>query len=123
MLVYGHKGRLFRGAICSAYPGIRHAYFQRSEAATSFAEAGRLSCRCHAAALSPMDDQPGEATSVDFGLSENDRMILDTARQFVARELDPLLPQVQAADLEGRAFPDGEALEDLQARAREAGFR
>src|SRR5207302_79090 len=59
---------------------------------------------------------------MDFSLSDEQRMILGTVREFVSRELMPLEAQIQRAELEGRHFPDHSALRQLQASARKAGL-
>jgi acyl-CoA dehydrogenase len=59
---------------------------------------------------------------MDFGLSDEQRMILATVRDFVTRELVPLEADVQRAELEGRKFPDRPALRRVQEKARAAGL-
>ncbi|TMD07407.1 MAG: acyl-CoA dehydrogenase [Chloroflexi bacterium] len=59
---------------------------------------------------------------MDFGLSDEQRMILATVRDFVTRELVPLEAEVQRGELEGRKFPDRPALRRLQEKARAAGL-
>ena len=59
---------------------------------------------------------------MDFGLTEEQRMVLGTVREFVARELLPLEPQVQRAELEGRPYPEAADLHRLQQKARTAGL-
>ncbi len=59
---------------------------------------------------------------MDFGLSDEQRMILATVRDFVQRELVPLEADVQRAELEGRKFPDRPALRRVQEKARAAGL-
>ena len=59
---------------------------------------------------------------MDFGLSDEQRMILATVRDFVQRELIPLEADVQRAELEGRKFPDRSALRRVQEKARAAGL-
>jgi acyl-CoA dehydrogenase len=59
---------------------------------------------------------------MDFSLSSEQKMILDTVREFVRRELMPLEPEVQKADAEGRVFMDRPRLRALQQRARTAGL-
>jgi acyl-CoA dehydrogenase len=59
---------------------------------------------------------------MDFDLTDEQRMILDTVREFTTRELRPLEADVQRAELEGRHFPSGPELRALQAKAREAGL-
>ena len=59
---------------------------------------------------------------MDFGLSDEQRAMLDTVRRFVREELDPLLPEVQRADLRGERFPDRATTQQLQEKARKAGM-
>src|SRR5438445_3953655 len=59
---------------------------------------------------------------MDFSLSDEQRMILGTVREFVGRELMPLEAPIQRAELEGRHFPDRSTLRQLQGTAREAGL-
>ena len=59
---------------------------------------------------------------MDFSLSDEQRMILGTVREFVSRELMPLEAQIQRAELEGRHIPDHSTLRQLQASARKAGL-
>ncbi len=59
---------------------------------------------------------------MDFGLSEEERMILQTVREFVRKEVAPLLTEVQKAEVRGERFPDRQTVKDLQARARTAGL-
>src|SRR5256885_17063695 len=59
---------------------------------------------------------------MDFALSDEQRMILGTVRQFVQKELLPLEAEIQRAELEGRQFPDRNAIRQLQATARKAGL-
>lgn len=59
---------------------------------------------------------------MDFGLSEEQRMILDTVREFVRRELSPLLPEVQRAEIRGERFPDRSTARTLHDRAKAAGL-
>ena len=59
---------------------------------------------------------------MDFSLSDEQRMILDTVRAFVQKELMPLEAEVQRAELEGRNFPDRPTIRQLQASARKAGL-
>lgn len=59
---------------------------------------------------------------MDFSLSPEQRMILDTVREFVRRELIPLEREMQRAEMEGRVFPDQETLRNVQAKAREIGL-
>ncbi|TME85117.1 MAG: acyl-CoA dehydrogenase [Chloroflexi bacterium] len=59
---------------------------------------------------------------MDFALSDEQRMILGTVRQFVQKELLPLEAEIQRAELEGRQFPDRNTVRQLQATARKAGL-
>lgn len=59
---------------------------------------------------------------MDFALSDEQRMMLDTVRRFVRDELEPLLPEVQRADIRGERFPDSTTLRELQEKARKAGM-
>src|SRR3954447_347818 len=72
--------------------------------------------------------RPGEpsatayALAVDFGLTDEQRMILDTTREFVRRELLPLEQEVSRAEIQGRDFPDRQTLKALQQKAKSAGL-
>src|SRR5437762_1024266 len=59
---------------------------------------------------------------MDFSLSDEQRMILGTVREFVQKELLPLEAEIQRAELEGRQFPDRTTIRQLQATARKAGL-
>src|SRR5438552_11704587 len=59
---------------------------------------------------------------MDFSLSDVQRMILGTVREFVHKELLPLEADIQRAELEGRHFPDRSTLRQLQGTARKAGL-
>ena len=59
---------------------------------------------------------------MDFGLSEEERMILGTVREFVQKEVVPLLPEVHKAEVRGERFPDRSIRRSLQERARTAGL-
>jgi acyl-CoA dehydrogenase len=59
---------------------------------------------------------------MDFSLTDDQRMILDTVRTFRDRELIPLRSKVQEADMEGKLFPDPDTLRALQLKAKEAGL-
>jgi acyl-CoA dehydrogenase len=59
---------------------------------------------------------------MDFELSAEQRMILDTVRAFVQKEVMPLEAEIQRAELEGRQFPDRPTIRKLQAAARTAGL-
>lgn len=59
---------------------------------------------------------------MDFGLSDEQRMILATVREFVTRELLPLEAEAQRAELEGRTFPASADVRRLQQKAKTAGL-
>ena len=59
---------------------------------------------------------------MDFGLSEEQRMILQTVRDVVRKEVAPLLTEVQKAEIRGERFPDRPTIRSLQAKARTAGL-
>src|SRR5579859_647473 len=59
---------------------------------------------------------------MDFGLTDEQRMILQTVREFVQKEVAPLLPEVQKAEIRGERFPDRSTIRGLQAKARTAGL-
>src|SRR5690349_21541595 len=59
---------------------------------------------------------------MDFGLSEEERIILQTVREFTRKEIAPLLTEVQKAEIRGERFPDRATLRSLQANARTAGL-
>jgi acyl-CoA dehydrogenase len=59
---------------------------------------------------------------MDFALTDEQKMILDTTREFVRRELLPLESQITRAEMEGRDFPDRDTLRALQDKARGAGL-
>ena len=59
---------------------------------------------------------------MDFGLSDEQRMILATVGQFVSRELLPLEAAAQRAELDGHDFPDATEIRRLQQKARTAGL-
>ncbi len=59
---------------------------------------------------------------MDFGLSDEEKMIINTVRQFVARELLPLEPLVSREEIAGRRFPDLATLRELQQKAKTAGL-
>jgi acyl-CoA dehydrogenase len=62
------------------------------------------------------------AASMDFALSDEQKMILTTVREFVKRELVPLEGQVSRAEIEGRVFPDAKTVRELQLKAKSAGL-
>jgi acyl-CoA dehydrogenase len=59
---------------------------------------------------------------MDFALSDEQTMMLDTVRRFVRKELDPLLPEVQRAEIRGQRFPDRGTVTSLQEKAKTAGI-
>src|SRR6202022_4911457 len=59
---------------------------------------------------------------MDFGLTNEQRMILGTVREFVTKELLPLEAEAQRAELEGRSFPGPSDIRRLQQRAKTAGL-
>src|SRR2546429_3446394 len=59
---------------------------------------------------------------MDFGLTDEQRMILGTVREFVTRELLPLGAEARRAELDGRSFPGPDDIRRLQQRAKTAGL-
>jgi acyl-CoA dehydrogenase len=59
---------------------------------------------------------------MEFGLTDEQRMILATVREFVTKELLPLEAEAQRAELEGRSFPGPGDIRRLQQRAKTAGL-
>lgn len=61
---------------------------------------------------------------MDFRLSQEEKLILETVRNFVRSELMPLEPELQKAEIEGwgHKFPDAETTGRLQLKARELGL-
>lgn len=59
---------------------------------------------------------------MDFALTDEQRLMLGTVREFVTRELMPVEADVQRAELEGRQFPDRATLRALREKARKAGL-
>jgi acyl-CoA dehydrogenase len=59
---------------------------------------------------------------VNFGLTNEQRMILGTVREFVTKELLPLEAEAQRAELDGRSFPGPGDIRRLQQRAKTAGL-
>src|SRR5260221_8700205 len=59
---------------------------------------------------------------MDFGLSDEEKMILQTVREFTDKEVRPLLPEVQKAEIRGERFPDRDTLKSLRQKARTAGL-
>src|SRR2546421_11005889 len=59
---------------------------------------------------------------MDFGLNDEQRMILATVREFVTRELLPMEAPAQRAELEGRTLLEPADLRRLEQRAKTAGL-
>jgi acyl-CoA dehydrogenase len=59
---------------------------------------------------------------MDFGLSDEEKMILQTVREFTSKEVRPLLPEVQKAEIRGERFPDQATITALQRKAKIAGL-
>lgn len=61
---------------------------------------------------------------MDFRLSQDQKLILETVRDFVRAELMPLESELQKAEIEGKGhlFPDDETEKRLQARAKALGL-
>jgi acyl-CoA dehydrogenase len=59
---------------------------------------------------------------VDFSLTEEERQIRDTVRSFIRKEVMPLEPEVLRNERAGQPAVAPEALEELRAKARSAGF-
>ncbi len=61
---------------------------------------------------------------MDFRLSPEEKLILETVQSFVQSDLMPLEQELQQAELEGHGqdFPDQETLRRLQLKARELGL-
>src|SRR5207302_2950522 len=59
---------------------------------------------------------------MDFGLTNEQRMILGTVREFVTKELLPLEAEAQRAELDGHSFPGPDDIRRLQQRAKTAGL-
>jgi len=59
---------------------------------------------------------------MDFGLADEQRLILGTVREFVTKELLPLEAEAQRAELDGRSFPGPDDIRRLQQRAKTAGL-
>jgi acyl-CoA dehydrogenase len=59
---------------------------------------------------------------MDFGLTDEQRMILGTVREFVTKELLPLEAEAQRAELDGQTFPGPGDIRRLQQRAKTAGL-
>jgi acyl-CoA dehydrogenase len=59
---------------------------------------------------------------MDFGLDNEQRLILATVREFVTRDLLPLEAEAQRAELDGRSFPGQTDIRRLQQKAKTAGL-
>ena len=59
---------------------------------------------------------------IDFSLGDEERQIRGTVRSFIEKEVMPLEPEVLRNERAGRPGLDGDALRDLQLRARKIGF-
>src|SRR5438093_1319721 len=59
---------------------------------------------------------------MDFALTNEQRMILATVREFVTRELLPLEPEAQRAERQGRSFPEPADVRRLEQKAKTAGL-
>ena len=59
---------------------------------------------------------------MEFGLTDEQRMILATVREFVSKELLPLEAEAQRAELDGGSFPGPGDIRRLQQRAKTAGL-
>jgi len=59
---------------------------------------------------------------MEFGLTDEQRMILATVREFVTKELLPVEAEAQRAELDGRSFPGPGDMRRLQQRAKTAGL-
>jgi len=59
---------------------------------------------------------------MDFGLDNEQRLILATVREFVTRDLLPLEAEAQRAELDGRTFPGQTDIRRLQQKAKTAGL-
>src|SRR5467141_3649741 len=59
---------------------------------------------------------------MDFGLTNEQRMILGTVRDLVTKELLPLEAEAQRAELDGRSFPGPDDHRRLQQKAKAAGI-
>ncbi|MGH2364914.1 MAG: acyl-CoA dehydrogenase family protein [Chloroflexota bacterium] len=59
---------------------------------------------------------------MDFALTDEQKMIVATTREFVRRELLPLEPEVGRAEREGRVWPDRAKARELQQKAKTAGL-
>ena len=59
---------------------------------------------------------------MDFMLTDEERMVQKTIRDFVEKELIPLEPQVLRNEREGKPGLSHEQLHELQMKAKEIGF-
>lgn len=61
---------------------------------------------------------------MDFRLSSEQKLILETVRTFIRTELMPLEGELQEAELAGRGheFPDADTMRNLQLKARDLGL-
>src|SRR5688500_5765087 len=59
---------------------------------------------------------------MDFALSDEQKMIVQTVREFVRKDLSPLLTEVQKAEVRGERFPDRSTTRELQQKAKTAGL-
>jgi alkylation response protein AidB-like acyl-CoA dehydrogenase len=59
---------------------------------------------------------------IDFSLSDEQRMVRDSVRDFIEKEVMPLEPQVLRNEREGRPGLEAGQLKELQAKAKNAGF-
>jgi acyl-CoA dehydrogenase len=59
---------------------------------------------------------------MDFSLTDEQKMIQETVRSFVARELMPLEPTVLRREREGQRGIEPEQIREIQLRAKEMGF-
>ena len=59
---------------------------------------------------------------IDFSLSDEEQMMRDTVRAFMAKEVIPLEPQVLRNEREHRPGLSPEQAQDLQQKAKAAGF-
>ena len=59
---------------------------------------------------------------MDFGLDNEQRLILATVREFVTRDLLPLEAEAQRAELDGSTFPGQTDIRRLQQKAKTAGL-
>jgi alkylation response protein AidB-like acyl-CoA dehydrogenase len=59
---------------------------------------------------------------VDFSLSDEERQIRDTVREFIEREVMPLEPEVLRNERSGRPGIERTTLRELQLKARRSGF-